>query len=78
MFLQEELIQYDTCNASAGSGLFTYSGYCNGDTAPELMLTLTINSQNLMNTVNFKNNSLFYLTSTCMVLLVQAGRLDDA
>ena len=36
-------------NANAGSGQFTYSGYCNGDTAPDLILTLTVNSQKLVN-----------------------------
>ena len=60
---QTDHIQYETCNASAGSGKFKYNGYClPGDT---LILTLTENSQSLMNTVNFQNNSVYFLSSKC-------------
>ena len=62
--LQKEFVQYDTCNATAGSGRFKFNGYCNPDNAiHDIRLMLTLNSQNLMNTVNFMNNSFFYLTS---------------
>ena len=60
--LQTHQIQYDTCNAAAGTGMFDYNGFClPGGT---LRLTLTKNSQDLMNTVNFVDNSVYYLTST--------------
>ena len=64
IFLQNEFEQYDTCNASAGSGEFRYNGYCDsGIGLDEVRLTLTLNSQDLVNTVNFMNNRFFYLTS---------------
>ena len=59
--LQTDQIQYDTCNATAGSGMFDYNGFCLQ--GGSLMLTLTKNSQSLMNTVNFVDNSVYYLTS---------------
>ena len=59
--LQTDSVQYSNCNASDGSGMFHYNGFClAGDT---IMLMLTENSQNLENTVNFENNSLYYFTS---------------
>ena len=58
---QRERIQYDSCNASAGSGVFHYNGLC----FPEnpALLTLTEASQPLENTVNFMNNQVYFLTS---------------
>ena len=59
--LQTDLIQYDNCNASAGSGVFKYNGFCfSGST---IMLTLRENSQSLDNTVNFENDRVYFLTS---------------
>lgn len=58
---QSDQVQFDTCNANAGSGMFDYNGFCLS--GGMLILTLTQNSQNLMNTVNFVDNSIYYLTS---------------
>ena len=55
-------IQYDSCNASAGSGVFRFNGFCFLGN-PLIMLTLTQNTQVLQNTVNFVNNQVYYLTS---------------
>lgn len=60
--MQTEKIQYDSCNASAGSGMFKYSGFCPAP-GSDIRLTLTENSQDLTNTVNFINNSIYYFTS---------------
>ena len=58
---QTDRIQHDSCNASAGSGVFKYNGNCiPGGPA---LLTLTENSQLLENTVNFLNNQVYFLTS---------------
>ena len=59
---QADQIQYDNCNASAGSGVFRYNGFCFPGN-PLIMLTLTQNSQILKNTINFVNNQVYYLTS---------------
>ena len=61
--MQTEQVQYDQCNASAGSGIYDYNGFCT--TGVPLMLELTENSQILMNTVNFENNHLYYFASKC-------------
>ena len=59
--MQSDQSQYDSCNASAGSGLFLFNGFClEGDS---LQLTLSRNSKSLSNTVNFENNRIYYLTS---------------
>ena len=59
--MQTDRIQYDSCNANAGSGVFHYNGICfPGNPA---LLTLTENSQSLENTINFMNNQIYYLTS---------------
>ena len=55
------MIQYDTCNASAGSGRFNFNGFCFAEGT--IALTLTENSENLMNTINFENNKVYYLSS---------------
>ena len=59
--LQTDRVQYDKCNASAGSGVFEYNGYCFSGSS--LRLTLRENSQDLDNTVNFGNNQIYFLTS---------------
>ena len=56
-----EEIQHNQCNASAGSGMYDYNGFCT--TGGAIMLTLRENSQTLMNTVNFENNHLYYFAS---------------
>ena len=58
---QIDRIQYDSCNASAGSGVFSYNGIC----FPwnPIMLTFKENSQDLTNTVNFMHNQVYFLTS---------------
>lgn len=61
LFIQAERIQYDSCNASAGSGVFNYNGLC-FPTNP-VLLTFTENSQPLDNTVNFVNDHAYFLTS---------------
>ena len=61
-YSQTERIQYDRCNASAGSGQYTLNGFCPRE-GSTLFLTLTENSQNLMDTVNFENNNLYYFAS---------------
>jgi hypothetical protein len=59
--LQTDRIQYDSCNASAGSGPIEYNGFCFIDSL--IRLTLRENSQDLENTVNFENNRVYFLTS---------------
>ena len=59
--MQRERIQYDSCNASAGSGMFDYNGFCFPNNP--ILLTLTETSQPLENTVNFMNNQIYFLTS---------------
>ena len=59
--IQDDQIQYDTCNASAGSGRFNFNGFCFAQGIIEL--TLTENSQDLMNTITFENNKVYYLSS---------------
>ena len=63
MYMQTDLIQYESCNASEGSGLFQFVGFC--FSGFQLALSLTENSQNLMNTINFENNRIYYFTSEC-------------
>ena len=58
---QTDRIQYDSCNASAGSGAFVYNGIC--FPGNPIMLTLKENSQDLTNTANFENNQTYFLTS---------------
>ena len=59
--------QYESCNAKAGSGEFNYNGFCRP--YGSLMLTLSENSVSLKNTINFENNSIYYLTSENLVTL---------
>ena len=59
--IQTDQIQYDSCNASAGSGAFVYNGFCFSGSS--LRLTLRENSQDLDNTVNFESNRVYFLTS---------------
>lgn len=70
LFIQTEQVQYDQCNASAGSGIYDYNGFCTPGVP--LMIALTENSQILMNTVNFENNHLYYFAS------YSTGQLGDA
>lgn len=59
--MQREQVQYDGCDANLGSGMFDFNGFClPGDL---LQLTLSQNSQMLTNTVNFLNNTVYFLTS---------------
>ena len=60
--IQDERVQYDTCDATAGSGRFKHNGYCVSP-GSVLMLEIQKNSQSLRNTVNFRNNTVYYLTS---------------
>ena len=41
--------------------MFVFNGFCVPDDT--IMLTLTENSQNLMNTINFENNQQYYFAS---------------
>ena len=50
------------CNASAGSGKYELNGFCY-DGGKFFMLTLTQNSLDFNRVVNFRNNTLYYLTS---------------
>jgi hypothetical protein len=68
--MQTDRIQYDSCNASAGSGLFDYNGFCSSDRI--LRLTLTENSLSLENAVNFENNTIFFLTSRYNNIILEA------
>ena len=65
--IQSEQSQYDSCNASAGSGLFLFNGFCLTNDTLEFMLT--INSQSLSNAVNFGNDRIYYLTSKIFNIL---------
>ena len=64
--MQDERVQYDTCDATAGSGRFDFNGFC-VDHRDSLMLHLEENSQSLENTINFRNNKVYYLTSNASV-----------
>ena len=69
--MQTQEIQYDSCNATAGSGVFEYNGICFPNNP--IMLTLTENSQYLRNTVNFDNNQAYFLTSGLIFALSHIG-----
>ena len=58
-------MQYDTCNASAGSGQSVFFGYCIPGIADPLdtIIVQLILSAPLPSVVNFVNNNLFYFTS---------------
>ena len=58
LHMQFEEVQYDTCNATAGSGEYRYGGFCLGN--DELQLTIHVNPINI---VSFQNNTTYYLTS---------------
>ena len=69
-------MQYDTCNASAGSGQSVFFGYSGGipgiaDSLDTIIVQLILSAP-LPSVVNFVNNNLFYFTSTFHMSIISS------